>query len=131
SGYVLLATREHLSVRPIAAGETDIATAVADLRQAFTARLGRMPEFDLNMSHGLYRQLLGPVEADLAGIDRLAVAASGDMASLPFALLVTEDPGKGKSYRDAAWLIRRMAVAELPSARAFAALRGAHRAAAP
>jgi CHAT domain-containing protein len=128
---VLLTTQAGLVVRPVAAGERDLADAIADLRSAFTARLGKMPDFSLKNSYALYRQLLEPVEPELAGIDRLVVAAGGDLSSLPFSLLVTADPQKTRSDGDAAWLIRRMAVAEVPSARAFAALRGAHHAPAP
>ncbi|HET7085893.1 MAG TPA: CHAT domain-containing tetratricopeptide repeat protein [Rhizomicrobium sp.] len=139
ASYVLLATRTGLVVRPVAAGESDLATAISDLRSAFTPKLGKMPDFSLKNSYALYRQLLGPVEPELAGIDRLVVAAGGDLASLPFSLLVTGDPqtaqskapSKVQSNGDAAWLIRRMAVAQVPSPRAFAALRGAHHAPAP
>ncbi len=129
--FVLLATQNSLAVRPVAAGEGDLATAIADLRSAFTPRLGKLPDFNLKNSYALYRQLLGPVAPQLAGIDRLAIATSGDLASLPFPLLVTSDPGNSRSYGDAAWLIRKVAVSGVPSARAFVGLRTARHAPAP
>ncbi len=67
---------------------------------------------------------MGPLEGDLAGVNQLVVAPSGDLSSLPFALLVTSAPRNGgeHNYKDAAWLIRRMAISQVPSARAFALL---------
>jgi CHAT domain-containing protein len=72
----------------------------------------------------LYSQLLGPLEGDLAGANHLIVAPSGDLSSLPFALLVTTAPRASAehNYKDAAWLIRRMAISQVPSARAFVLL---------
>ena len=57
-------------------------------------KLGKLPDFSLANANALYRQTLGPVEAQLAGVDHLTVAASGDLASLPFSLLVTAAPAE-------------------------------------
>jgi CHAT domain-containing protein len=89
-----------------------------------------LPDFSLGSAFALYRQLLGPVAPQLAGIDHLVVASSGDLASLPFSLLVTEESA-GHDYGHAAWLIRKMAVAQIPSAGAFLALATAPREATP
>jgi CHAT domain-containing protein len=59
-------------------------------------------------------------------VNHLVVATSGDLASLPFALLVTGEP-RSNSYTDAAWLVRRMALSQVPSARAFLLLHDAER----
>ncbi|MGE0667836.1 MAG: CHAT domain-containing protein [Sphingomonadales bacterium] len=127
--HVLLVTRDGLTVRPVAASATSLADDIGDLRTAFTLRLGKPPAFSLKSSHALYRQLLGPVEAGLAGADHLIVAAASDLASLPLGLLVTSDPGDGGDYGKAAWLVRRAAISQIPSARAFLSLRTARRAA--
>jgi CHAT domain-containing protein len=119
----LLVTQDGLTVRKIDITGPQLATTVAQLRSAFVAKLGKLPDFNLAASAALYRTLLGPVAQQLVGIDHLAVAASGDLASLPFSLLVTADPGPSHDYTQAAWLIRQMAVSEVPSARAFTALR--------
>ena len=121
--YVLLVTQDGLTVRPLETSADDLAADITDLRSAFTPRLGRLPDFSLTGAATLYRKLLGPVTPQLAGIDHLAVAASGDLASLPFSLLVTADPARPNDYVGAAWLIRQTAVSQVPSARAFAALR--------
>jgi len=121
--YVLLVTREGLTVRPLAISRTELAADIADLRSAFVPQLGKLPNFSLVNAEALYRNTLGPVAPQLAGVDRLVVAASGDLASLPFALLVTSPPAQPLDYAGAPWLIRRTAVTQIPSARAFLALR--------
>ncbi len=128
---VLLVTRGGLTVRTLEANTTELSADIADLRTAFTLRLGKPPSFSLKSSHALYRQLLGPIEAELTGMDHLVVASNGDLASLPLSLLVTADPGDSSDYAAAAWLIRRTAVSQIPSARAFVALRTATRPPAP
>jgi CHAT domain-containing protein len=124
SSYVLLVTADGLTVKPIETNADDLAGDIADLRSAFTPKLGKLPEFSLTQAAAIYKETLGPVSPQLAGMDHLTVAVSGDLASLPFALLVTQ-PGQVRDYVHAAWLIRSMAVSETPSARAFMALRSA------
>jgi CHAT domain-containing protein len=94
---------------------------IAALRRALMPR--RTGDFSLKTSFALYQQLLAPLEPSLGGIDHLIVAPDGDLANMPLALLVTSEPGG--NYQNAAWLIRRMAITQVPSARAFAALRTA------
>ena len=129
--YVLLVTHDGLTVRPVDATATSLAADIGDLRTAFQLRLGKPAAFSLKSAFALYRQLLGPVEAELAGADHLVVASTGDLANLPLSLLVTADPGDGDDYAAASWLIRRAAISQIPSARAFLALRTTARAAAP
>jgi CHAT domain-containing protein len=128
SAYVLLVTQDGLIARPIETNADGLAADIAGLREAFVPKLGKLPDFSLASANALYRQTLGPVEAQLAGIDHLTVAVSGDLASLPFSLLVTSAPQNALDYVHAAWLIRQMAVSEIPSARSFVALRSEARA---
>lgn len=122
--YILLVTRDGLTVKPLTINRAELAADIADLRSAFVPQLGKVPAFSLVNAEALYRSTLGPVAPQLAGVDRLVVAASGDLASLPFALLVTSTPTGPRDYASAAWLIRQTAVTQIPSARAFLALRG-------
>ncbi len=126
ASYVLLVTPEGLTVKPIQTNADDLAADIADLRSAFVPKLGKLPDFSLANAASLYNETLGPVSPQLANVDHLVVAASGDLASLPFSLLVTA-PGQANNYVGAAWLIRKTAVSATPSARAFIALRGAAR----
>jgi CHAT domain-containing protein len=128
---VLLVTPDALTVKPIETNADDLAADIADLRSAFVPKLGKLPDFSLANAAGLYKETLGPVSPQLAGVDHLVVAASGDLASLPFSLLVTNAPGQSRDYVNAAWLIRTTAVSETPSARAFMALRNAPKTAQP
>ncbi|HWX89488.1 MAG TPA: CHAT domain-containing protein, partial [Rhizomicrobium sp.] len=125
ASYVLLVTQDGLTVKPIQTNSDDLAADIADLRNAFVPKLGKLPDFSLANAASLYNETLGPVSPQLAGVDHLVVAASGDLASLPFSLLVTSAPAGPRDYVNAAWLIRQTAVSETPSARAFMALRGA------
>jgi len=127
--FVLAVRRERLIVRPVDLTDAQLTQAVADLRKAFVPRLGQLPEFDLKGSNALYKKLIGPVEAALADVKHLIAAPPGALASLPLALLVSSS-SQG-SYAGAAWLIRRMAVSEVPSPRAFLDLRQARAAAKP
>ncbi len=123
--YALLVKPDGLIVHRIPAQSEALAGDVADLRKAFTPALGRVAPFSLKSSYALYEKLLGPFEGDLSGTQSLIVVPSPELANLPFALLVTQSPAPNQSYGDAAWLIRRMAVSDVPSPRAFIALANA------
>ncbi|HXP76057.1 MAG TPA: CHAT domain-containing tetratricopeptide repeat protein [Stellaceae bacterium] len=128
--FVVAVRRDRLAVRAIDITDAQLTQAVADLRKAFVPRLGALPEFDLKGSNALYKKLLGPVETDLADVKHVIAAPEGALASLPLGLLVTAPSAQG-SYASAAWLIRRMAVSEVPSPRAFIELRQARAEAKP
>ncbi len=125
--FALLVTSRGLTVTHIDETSAQLAVDVSDLRSGLVLQLGAPPDFSLVASHGLYNRLLAPLEPDLGGIDHLIVASTGDLASLPFALLVTEAPRNGAehAYSEAAWLVRRMALSQIPSPRAFVTLRDA------
>jgi CHAT domain-containing protein len=129
ASYALVVTPSALSAAPLKLTADELAADVADLRAAFVPKLGRLPDFSLKNSYALYQALLQPAEPALAGANRLIVAPGGALDSLPLALLVTA-PGQG-SYSNAAWLIRRYAVAQVPSPRALVLLRAEGTAHAP
>jgi CHAT domain-containing protein len=119
--FALAVTANGLIAAPVTATTSSLADDVAALRSAFVPKLGRLADFSLKNSYALYQQIFAPVEPALKGIDRLTVAPGDSLDSLPFALLVTSAPTG--SYATADWLIRRMAVAVVPSPRAFVSLR--------
>jgi CHAT domain-containing protein len=125
--YAILITSDRFVVRKLDLTEAALAAAVGELRRAFVPRLGTVPEFDLRDSYALYRRLLGPFDAALAGINHLIVVPGGALASLPLGILVTSNPASGgeRDYAHAAWLIRRVALSQVPSMRAFISLRAA------
>lgn len=130
-GYALLVKPDGLMVRKIDISAPDLAADVAALRRAFVPTLGRVPPFSLKSSYALYKKVLGPFESDLTGTRTLIVAPSPALASLPLALLVTAPPGRHTDYTNAAWLIRKMAISDVPSPRAFLALVRAEKTAKP
>lgn len=110
----------------VALSRRDSETQVAALRRTLMpGEDGRLPAFDLAAAHALYRTLLGPGAAALNGVTSLTVAAGGALASLPFAALVTRPPAAGgeQAYGEAAWLVREMALAYVPSPQSFLTLR--------
>jgi CHAT domain-containing protein len=125
--YAMLVRRDGFSVHAVEATDATLVEQVTRLRDALTLKLGTLPDYDLGLAHDLYAELLGPFEAQLGGVTHLVVATPGTLASLPFSLLVTRQPAGGgmHDYASAAWLIRRMAVSEVPSPRAFVDLRDA------
>jgi CHAT domain-containing protein len=120
--------------RVVRVARAEVEADVAKLREAVKfgdGTLAQLPAFDLASAHKLYKLFLAPDEALWKEARVLNVIPHGALAQLPFSLLVTapgaNQPGPGAlaGYRDAAWLARKVAVAQLPSANAFAALRRA------
>jgi CHAT domain-containing protein len=120
---VVLVTAHGFSAQPIQSDQTQIAASVRAIRRTLDARGGRIGEFDLADAYRLYRTLFGPIEGQLAGIDRLIVVPGDALASLPIGLLVTQPPSGARDYGNAAWLVRRVADSVVPSVRAFVTLR--------
>jgi len=131
--YGLLVTESGLSVKKLDITSESAASDIAQLRHSLAPQLGNLPDFSLRNAYTLHQQLLGPFAQELQGIDQLTVAPGPVLASLPFAMLVEAPPADNAGYTNAAWLARRMTVTQVPSPRAFLALRQAarNRAAAP
>ena len=85
--------------------------------------------FDIAKANELYRALFGQVEDLLKNPDgtfrQLLVVPSGPLTQLPFQVLVTGKPEDAEkaAYANAAWLIRRHAIAVLPSVASLKELR--------
>ena len=113
-------------------GGAELGSVVKKLRESLdigTAELDQLPPFDLQAAYRLYSLLLAPVAAGLEGANHLFVSAGGSLSQLPLAVLPTAlvKTSAGKSafseYRKVPWLIRKVAITELPSASALIALR--------
>ena len=125
--YGLLVTRNGLTVKRLDVVSESLTADIAALRRAFVPQLGRLPDFSLRNAHTLYTQLLEPFAAGLRDVNHLIVTPGPVLANLPFSLLVSATPSDTATYSDAAWLIRSMAVSQVPSPRAFLSLRQAER----
>jgi len=129
--YVFALTRDRFDWKPIPLGAETLSQKVAAFRQGLDVDQISKPDssrFDLGLAYELHVSLLGPVEALVRDKKQLLVVPSGALTALPFHLLVTEKPAAAipetfAGYRDAAWLIKRQAVAILPSIASFKALR--------
>ncbi|NJN46470.1 MAG: tetratricopeptide repeat protein, partial [Candidatus Competibacteraceae bacterium] len=88
---------------------------VERLRAGVDVSAGTLPNFDLTLAHDLYRQLLGPLDTALNGVDHLVMVPAGPLLSLPPALLVRNPPANPRDYRGTSWLVKDMALSILPS----------------
>lgn len=110
-----------------------VAQTVAGLRRALDpgdADLVRgIPVFDVAAAHGLYLDLLQPVASAWKGSNSLLVVSNGALGQLPLGLLTTApatlrasaEPYAG--YKEVPWLIKEVAITQLPSANALVTLR--------
>lgn len=110
-----------------------LAQEVVALRRALdpgVAELEQIPAFDVAAGHRLYSRLLAPVEPAWKDARVLLAVPHGPLGQLPLALLPTQavpQPGATAvpfaGYQGVPWLLRRVAVAQLPSVTALASLR--------
>jgi CHAT domain-containing protein len=115
-------------------GREKMASMVSQLRKSLdagVATIDDIPAYDVTLSHQLYQSILAPVHSALQGKKVMLAVPHAELGQLPLALLTTQpDNQKYKSkggdfteYRKASWLINDIAVAQLPSVTALAALR--------
>lgn len=117
----------------IAGDRTQLAGEVARLRKALNpevATIAQIPPFEIGLAHQLYHKLFSPIDDIVADAHTLLVVPHAELGQLPLSLLVTaptELPAKATvsfaGYRDVPWLMRKAAIAQLPSITALASLR--------
>lgn len=114
---------------------TQIDAKVAQLRASLDPEAvssGRTPRYPFDTAHDLYRQLLAPVEAGWRGATELIVIPHGRLGQLPFGVMTTsafQAPAAKLAYAEMAgapWLIKQVAISQLPAAIALPLLRGAN-----
>ena len=113
-------------------GRRQAAEMVSGLRRALDvgdATLEAFPNYDVALAHRLYQLLLEPVASGWRGAPNLLVAPHLTLGQIPFALLVTA-PATLKAgavrfdeYKAVPWLLRDVAVSQLPSVISLVALR--------
>jgi CHAT domain-containing protein/Tfp pilus assembly protein PilF len=140
--YLFALTRDAFEWHTLPIGKKALADKVAAFRQGLdveeldsSIQAGKPVLFNLEAAYELYTDLLGPVDALIKDKRNLTIVPAGSLTALPFHLLVIEKPAVAvpelkdtSSYRDAAWLLKRHAVAVLPSVSSLKSLRSAHRA---
>ena len=121
------------AVSPLSPGDID--KAVVALRKTLdpdAATAGEIPAFDVATAYKLYAGLLDPVKAGWQGASNLLVVANGSLGQIPFGLLATQGAKPApdqegqplfSGYRAVPWLIRQVAITQLPSVTSLTTLR--------
>ena len=122
-----------LALAAVSLGEADLAKTVGRLRHALDpgdVSPETLPAFDVATASALYEQLLKPVESGWKGARTLLVVANGALGQLPLAVLPTTPTaargGSGElfaEYRAVPWLVKTVAIVQLPSVNALVTLR--------
>ena len=123
--------RDEIAAHRIDFDVSDLGDAIANLRQGLSLagirQLSDLRRFNQSNAHDLYTRLVKPAEEMLEGVRHIFLVTDGPLQSLPFGILVTEEPsGSLKTladYRKVPWLSRRYAMTTLPSASSLRALR--------
>lgn len=110
-----------------------MAAEVAKLRRSLdpgVSTIDEIPPFDVATAHRLYQSLLQPVQPAWQGAKVVLAVPHGELGQLPLSVLLTEavgQPAKGglafAGYRDLPWLVKQVAIAQLPSVTSLASLR--------
>lgn len=119
----LVGADQHNGFTAARVTRAELASQVSELRGQLDlgdAPAGSQASLPTAQLHALYRLLLAPLASALQGVGSLIVATDGPLASLPLAALVTAAPEPNATP---AWLVRQMAVTQLPSPSALQALR--------
>ena len=119
--YIWVVDRSSAVWNTIDAKSEDLETKIAALRASLDPSSNK--PFDAKLAYELYKLILGPVEDSIAKKPRLLMVMNGALTSLPPQVLVTRDPA-GMDLKSTDWLIRRHAIAILPSVYSLKVLRG-------
>ncbi len=106
---------------------------VHQLRSALDPKasvLGDIPEYDLDIAHSLYKDLLDPVARGWKNGNHIFTIANNPIAQIPLATLPVSPVKLPKdenllfaSYRSVPWLVNTHSTAVIPSVESFLALR--------
>ncbi len=121
--YVWSMTAQQLAFHVLAQPRTRIEADVVRLRKALDLGEGSPGRFDTAIGYALYRSLLAPDEAIWGGAAVLNIVPHGALGQIPFAVLPSAAPDPRAGPDKTAWLIRRVAIAQQPSASSFLSLR--------
>ncbi len=134
--HLFVVTPAGIAWRTAAIPERALLGRISSFRRGLTFdeyQQGRVGDlFDLSIAYGLYHSLLGPVDDLIKDKPQLLIVPTGAFTSLPFDVLLTQEPPSAlpKSmadlsiYREVAWLFKRQAITVLPSVAGLSQLRG-------
>jgi len=128
-GLVFAVSRQRSGWAVVPAGARQLESDAQALRSAIASARAGSALFDTAVANRLYRELLGSTAIQTVIADKpvLLFALAAPFAELPPSLLVVTPPARAasdaKSLRDTDWLIKRKAVAVLPSVSSLVVLR--------
>jgi CHAT domain-containing protein len=125
-GVGFLVTRDDIRIYPVELTSAEARRIVAALRAPVEDPLD-IPPYPVDAAYRLYQTLYGPVTAELSALRHLVTIPSGDLLSLPFAMLVVEPPPpvSGFDYSGVTFMVARHALTLAPAVQSFASLRDA------
>ena len=118
--YVWVITKDRADWKELSVSAEDVSKDVGILRTGLNPDSPK--PFDRSLAYQLYRKVLGPIEEIISQKTRLSFVLDGALTSLPPQVLVTRDP-TNKDLKSTDWLIRRNAIAILPSVYSLKVLR--------
>lgn len=129
--FIWTVRKSSADFRRVEITQQDLNRTVQQLRRALEPFEGmtvqQIRAFPFSQSHDLYQRILAPAEPSLTGVTHVFVVPDGALQSLPFGVLVTEQPKSPINelvrYRDVPWLAKKYALTTLPSASSLRALR--------
>jgi CHAT domain-containing protein len=129
--YLWVLRKGKVDFRRIDIGRRELDRAVRRLREALEPfagmTLSEIRAFPVKQSYELYRRIFAPAEPLLKGAAHVMVVPDGALQSLPFGVLVTQEPKEAvtdfSGYREVRWLARKYALSVLPSDGSLRALR--------
>ncbi|MBU1343303.1 MAG: CHAT domain-containing protein, partial [Proteobacteria bacterium] len=123
----------HATFKIKSVNENDLKKEILRLRKSLAPDpevFGDIPEFEFDLVHGLFTQLLKPVEASWQDAQDLLIVAPGSLGQIPFGILTTskvilkkEKTLLYETYRDVPWLIKKVSISRIPSVAALVTLR--------
>lgn len=129
--HAMAVTREDISWVRSDSNEDAITDLVEEFRLGLEIQASDafLPVFDFELAHGLYTNLIAPVEDALEGKSRVYVIADGALSRLPLGTLIASpvaadaDGDDPDVLRSAEWLADRYALVQLPSLQSLVYIR--------
>ena len=111
----MVVTTNAATIVQLEAGPRQVRADAEELRRAVDVRVGssldvRRAHFSLPVAHRLYRALVQPLEAHLAGARTLVMVPDGILSLVPFDALVTAMPANPSDHAGATYVLDRHVV---------------------
>jgi CHAT domain-containing protein/tetratricopeptide (TPR) repeat protein len=132
--YAWLVRGDRVEARRLPLRRDDLGLRVSSLRRSLDVAQVRLqmqrgqivPDFDFGTAAFLYRELVLPFRSGLTGVHHLFLVPDGPLESLPFGVLVADEPAAikpGEALATARWLVRDLATSVVPAVSSLSALR--------